>query len=110
MPDLVAMNDLAAEVARSNNTAPLRVTDPKRMPFKDIPHLGISCGDWDEEYERLDKLFVDSTGFGEEAEPALTVWEFLERLTELIAEHGDLYVALEDVGQFQAWVVVWAGK
>jgi len=74
-------------------------------PFK---YLGNACDDWDEVYTRQESLFCDSSGWGAPGEPALTADQLRERLHELVQEHGVIYVAIEEMGQFQLHLAVWA--
>lgn len=55
-------------------------------------------------YELVKELFVDSSGFGQESEPALTTSEFDKEVMALVAEHGTLYSFLTGVGMFQCYV------
>ena len=55
-------------------------------------------------YELVDELFVDSSGFGMDSEPALTVNQFETRLQELLNEHGKLTAKITSFGQFQVYV------
>ena len=51
---------------------------------------------------------MDSSGFGSEDEPALSMGQFKEALQALMEEHGPLLLAIEEQGQFQVYVAVWA--
>lgn len=56
-------------------------------------------------YELIDNLFVDSSGFGQENEPAYTSSQFERELTRIIAENGGMvYATITGVGQFQVYV------
>lgn len=55
-------------------------------------------------YELIEELFCDSSGFGQESEPALTVNAFERRTRELINEHGTLYTGITGQGMFQVYV------
>jgi hypothetical protein len=55
-------------------------------------------------YECIEELFCDSSGFGQECEPALTVNAFERRTRELINEHGTLYTGITGQGMFQVYV------
>lgn len=55
-------------------------------------------------YELVKELFVDSSGFGMDDEPALTKNQFTEELTNLLREHEELYATLTGVGQFQVYI------
>lgn len=72
------------------------------------PHLGYACEDWDIVYERVDTLFCDSTGLGAPSEPALTKKQLIFEIDDLRRKHGTIRVAIEEVGQCQLHLVVWA--
>ncbi len=55
-------------------------------------------------YECIDELFVDSSGFGVESEPALTVSSFETKVKNLLKEHGTLYTCITEAGMFQVYV------
>lgn len=55
-------------------------------------------------YELITELFVDSSGWGQPDELALTGNQFERELTNLLTEHGELYATLTGVGQFQVYV------
>ena len=58
------------------------------------------------------QLFVDSSGFGAEGEPALTLAGFRRELKRLLREHAGqtLGFAVVQAGQFQVYVGVFAKK
>jgi len=104
------INEEAATKARGEGAVPYRMDSPDELgewpPFP-FPHIGYACEEVDETHERLDTLFVDSSGFGGEEEPALTLRAFKARLVALHREHGSLFLAIEEVGQFQVYVAIW---
>lgn len=51
--------------------------------------------------QHIENLFVDSSGFGLESEPALTIPAFKKRIAELVEQHGTIYTYITDAGQFQ---------
>jgi hypothetical protein len=55
-------------------------------------------------YELVTQLFVDSSGFGAENEPALTASQFERELDALLTEHGTLYSFILSTGMFQVYV------
>ena len=58
-----------------------------------------------EDWEPADEFwFVDSSGFGQEGEPALTMEEFRAELMEYVQQHPDHGFGLSGVGQFQVYV------
>jgi hypothetical protein len=77
----------------------------KRIPFP-FPVLGnyIPKG-WD----RIDELFCDSSGFGTEDEPALSVNGLIQKIEDYIDEYSEKTVgfALTQCGEFQTYVGVY---
>ena len=59
-----------------------------------------------EEYEEVQTLFCDSSGFGAPDEPALTQQQAIARTNEILSENKEntLYAAITDAGQFQVYV------
>lgn len=55
-------------------------------------------------YTLVDELFVDSSGFGADNEPALTQSQFEKEITALLKEHGRLHAFITGAGQFQVYV------
>lgn len=55
-------------------------------------------------YELIEELFTDSSGFGHDDEPALSVNQFESRVQELLQEHGKLTAKITNVGMFQVYV------
>ena len=55
-------------------------------------------------FELIDNLFVDSSGFGSDSEPALTVDSFRSQLTRIVKEHGAVYSTITNQGMFQVYV------
>lgn len=53
------------------------------------------------------RLFCDSSGFGSDHEPALTLEQLRRKLNVLLESHGDLALAVTEVGMFQVWVGAW---
>lgn len=58
-------------------------------------------------YSEIETLFVDSSGFGSENEPALTVSQFEKRLAELLNEHKSLHAFITNAGQFQVYITLY---
>ncbi len=108
-----AMNAEAAEKARSLGKKPYCLVDETVIdswPAFPFPDLGDACADWDEVYRRVDTLFCDASGCGSPEEPALTADQLKERVFELWQNTlvGQmLYIAIEEVGQFQLHLAVW---
>ena len=59
-------------------------------------------------YRLIDTLFVDSSGFGLESEPALTASEFEREFRKYVDLNGVVYTSLVGVGQFQVYVGIFA--
>lgn len=55
-------------------------------------------------YELVEELFADSSGFGQDNEPALSINQFERRVKELVNEHGTLTAKITNYGMFQAYV------
>ena len=60
-----------------------------------------------ENYEEVETLFCDSSGFGSASEPALTREEAIDKTRELIEKFGELYSGLTGIGQFQVYVTLY---
>ena len=108
---IIEMNEEAANRAKEEGMEPSRfgtVADIYANPPIGIPFLGDACDEWDETYKRLDRLFVDISGWGSDAEPALTLKQMQEWMVKLMEEHGPLMAAMDSHAQFQGWVVIWA--
>lgn len=89
----------------------LLVTD-RDLPLegRSIPHCGSREVDLDLKYNRIETLFVDSSGWGAEDESALTMPRFLERVGELVSVHGHVMLGTIEIGQFQLYVGVWVER
>jgi hypothetical protein len=68
-----------------------------------IPNLG---GFEPEGFTEIDSHFTDKSGWGSRWEPALTLDQLRDAVIENIREHGPVYLALSDEGQFQIYVKV----
>jgi len=102
------MNEEAAAQAREERVEPLALEPGFSWPPPTpIPHIGTMEDAVDECCERVDTLFVDATGWGDDNEPALTQDQFRDKLREMVSEHGTLHVAIISAGQFQVHVGVW---
>ena len=60
----------------------------------------------DDEFTEIDELFCDSSGFGNENEPALTQKGAEIYIEKLLKEHGEIYGAITSAGQFQVYVTI----
>jgi len=95
------LSEKAGRDARYNNREPLTFKNKDVFTFNvaGIPNLGnyIPKG-----WELVEKLFVDTSGFGRRGEPAMTLEEFKET-----GYRGPEYgYALIEEGQFQIYVGV----
>lgn len=90
-----AMNKEAARKAKGKKPYIARHNQDEGV-FK-CPNFGDYRPDG---YKLIDQLFVDSSGFGSENEPALTAEQFLAEV-----EQGKGYAIIEQ-GQFQVWIGV----
>lgn len=104
------MNNDAGILARGKQLKPFLLHSEdqlKDMPPFPFPNFGDEAKVLDEQYEKVDSLFVDKSGFGSSNEPALTLTQLVQELQELLDKHGSLYLAIEEEGQFQLYVGVW---
>ena len=107
---IIEMNKEAGERARELELKPFLLNSKEQldeMPPFPFPSIGDDAVEVDKRYERVDSLFCDSSGFGAANEPALTIDQLMAKLGELIDEHGEIYVAVEETGQFQIYLGVW---
>lgn len=58
-------------------------------------------------YKFIENLFVDSSGLGQEDEPAMTQSQFMKRINELLNEYGTIYTAISGAGMFQVNLAVY---
>ena len=108
-----AMNAESGMKARAKKLKPFELNSEEQideMPPFPFPNFGDKADDMDEQYDRVDSLFVDSSGFGAPHEPALNADQLLTKIRELFEEHGTLLFAIESQGQFQLHVGVWKEK
>lgn len=89
-----AMSEEAALVAEEEGLEPA-VYNGDFEAICPIPNLGTYIPDG---WELVEKYFVDSSGFGQEGEPALTIRQFKSKL---IIGRG--YAVIE-AGQFQVYI------
>lgn len=104
------MNAEAGARARGKRLKPFPLHSEdqlENMPPFPFPNFGDKSDDMDEAHERVDSLFCDSYGFGG---PALSHDGVKRKLKELLEEHGDLMLAIEEQGQFQLYLGVWKEK
>ena len=58
-------------------------------------------------FEEVETLFCDSSGFGSSGESALTKDQTIKRVQELLSEYSSLFGGITDIGQFQVYVTLW---
>ena len=111
---IIRMNEKASQEAAEARSKPLRLPvgfawpPTEAKPPMSVPFLGDQKeAEFDEQFVRLDTLFVDTSGFGAEDEPALTLHQLGAKLRELSEEHGPLYLGILESGPFQAYLGVW---
>jgi hypothetical protein len=107
---LEELADKLVEMAREDNAlpGPLSFTPHDIADrLRQIPNLGRYGSETPDGYEEIDRLFVDKSGFGAPDEPALTFHQFVGKVRTLAAEHGTVYLALVEEGQFQVYVGVY---
>jgi len=106
----------AARKARATRTGPRLIRSVQDIDdiFEHrgagFPHIGNECEKFDKKHARIDTLFVDISGFGAPGEPALTINQLRRQLIEFVGEHGGIYAALEEQGQFQGHLAVWKAE
>lgn len=81
----------------------IEVTDSEDI-FRSKDMTGV---DVPENFEEVETLFCDSSGFGRPSEPAMTKEQAIEAMERLIEEHGKLYSGLTGIGQFQVYVTLY---
>jgi hypothetical protein len=70
---------------------------------KDVADMDLG-----DEYQEVDTLFCDSSGFGRSYEPALTKEQARMRVADwLKREKGPLYAGITGAGQFQVYVTLY---
>lgn len=110
------VNAEATMKARAQRAKPLLlvskddVEDIFEKHRKRIPYVGGDCEKFDKKHPRLETFFVDISGFGSPSEPAMTMNHLQRKLTEMVEEHGSIYIAAEEMGEFQGHLAVWGGK
>ncbi len=106
---IIEMNREAGERAKAEGTKPLRVELGFEWPppASGIPFFGDAGEDLDEQFTRVDTLFIDTSGWGQDDEPALSMSQLGDRLRQLAEEHGPLLLAMVEHGQFQGSLGVW---
>lgn len=108
MMSLETIRSMSDEAARRAKRAKKQPWHPETIEditvdnLRKLPHLGsFTPPKWE---DTEDNWFVDSSGFGSEGEPALTINQLVSRLKEHFATHPCAGYAIGDVGQFQLYV------
>ena len=57
--------------------------------------------------EYIEVLYCDSSGFGGQNEPSLTIEQLTEKIKELMDEHGQIYSCITNEGQFQVYISIY---
>ncbi len=100
-----AMARRAARLSRERHQEPYHpqsLSEIDKFPPFPFPFLGPRCP---RGWKRADKVwFVDSSGFGREGEPALTIAQFKRELREWFEHHPACGFAVIEAGQFQVYV------
>lgn len=106
-----AMNRQAGDRARMLGLTPFHLRHADQLEFMPpfpFPNLGDDAVEVSKQYEHVEDLFCDKSGYGAEDEPALTTDQLKVRLIELLAENPDgIYLAIVEEGPFQIYVGVW---
>ncbi len=97
--------DEDGEEARANERQPYRFTIKQRArmldgdeePLSFVPNIGSYAPPG---FVELSTFFVDSSGFGETGEAAMSILEFLNRAGRAVGA----YWAIVEVGQFQIYI------
>ena len=84
------------------------MVENQSFPFPNITDIEGEEEKINSVLEHVKTLFVDKSGFGLPNEPALTLDQFVETLSDLIKEHKkELHLAITGEGLFQIYVDVW---
>jgi len=102
MTKLNSVEDLKHELKEN----PLKLVTEYKDAFKapDYSRVDIDLLEKASGKKVIETLFVDSSGFGGVRESALTVSQFSDAVVGIMEEHGEVYVCLTGVGQFQVYV------
>lgn len=102
---IVSLNAEAALAAAAKNLVPFIPWDIREIEtlgvdlLRQIPNIGSL--DVSDAWEEIDTVLVDSSGCGDEGEPALTVKGCLEFIKEQVEESKSRGFAIVSQGQFQ---------
>ena len=100
---IVEMNREAGEQAREEGVKPYvfsssdlaNLKNGDLWPLRKIPRVGDYTPDG---WEHVETYFVDSSGFGQPGEPALTAKQFANKVK------GEFGYGIGEVGQFQIYI------
>ena len=70
--------------------------------FKTLSTLGLPIAGYASHPYK--ELFVDTSGYGSENEPALSQKRFIKAVGQLVESHGAIALSLSEIGQFQGHV------
>jgi hypothetical protein len=97
LAEIIRLNNKACEKAKKAKLLPYVIKDGDREKFPPFPFPNF--GDYRPKgWELVGEYFVDSSGFGMDDEPALSIDQFLKKLK---VGHG--YALIEE-GEFQVYV------
>lgn len=102
------MSDQAAMRVAFERELPVYVPYGSMRPPFPIPFLGNAVDKYNLPYEIVIEFFVDSSGWGQPGEPAMTIDEFCRAAEDLIDETDEpLYWGITTAGQFQVYVAAY---
>lgn len=106
-------DEQAAKAARKKLKpyVPFSREEIEGYPSFPFPNIGsYDPPGWERVHGADDPLFVDTSGFGSENEPALTVRQFKEKLLELWDKDSGYGYAIVSEGPFQAYIGIFKEK
>ena len=80
--------------------------DELNVAAKDLPFPFIGMTD-PKGWQRVNSLFVDSSGYGAADEPSLTIAKLSEQIRESLRADKHYGYGVRDTGQFQFWLGVY---
>lgn len=100
---MILKNDGYGHLYVQGKTKPTPIISADDL-FK-VPRL--ESDDIGPEFEKIETLFCDSSGFGRDDERALSQRQATAKIRALISEYKNLYGAITNAGQFQVYVTVY---
>ena len=101
----------AARTSRGNGVQPASIesfnAETPLVFVRDIPFLGDRTP---RGYKKIEELFVDSSGWGTDGEPALSVPQFIATLVKYQNERKPYAFSISEAGQFQVYIRVFLRK